>query len=199
MGRGSIRRLLRSRRRRCWGFFRIGCSRFGRRRLRLDDRSEFLAEFAQRKGRAAADGPGHEGTVVVAAAADRWDLEVSCVFGGGFARADAGDEGLQDAVTEAGVFGAWNEGVGFGGKGGGGCEFRIFGDDDDEGVLLGLGAGGTGRGRNFEADFEPLLTGFGHYDGTVGFRGRSGSGEIQLHEVARTLAGRFEAKLFITN
>lgn len=168
--------------------------------MRLDDRSEFLAEFAQRKGRAAADGPGYEGTVVVAAAAagGRWDLEVSRVFGGGFAGADAGDEGLQDAVAEAGVFGAWNEGVGFGGKGGGCGEFRIFGDDD-EGVFLGLGAGGAGGGRNFEADFEPLLTGFGHYDGTVGFRGRSRSGEIQLHEVARTLAGRFEAKLFITN
>lgn len=178
MGRGSIRRLLRDRRRRrrrCWGFVRVGSGRFSR--LRLDDRPEFLAEFAQRKGRAAADGPGHEWAAVVAAGAGRWDLEVSGVFGGGFSGADAGDEGLQDAVAEAGVFRAWNEGVGFGGKGGGGCKFRFFGDDD-EGVFLGLGAGGTGGGRNFEADFEPLLTGFGHYDGTVGFRGRSGSREI---------------------
>lgn len=168
--------------------------------MRLDDRTKFLAEFAQRKGRAAADGPGHEGTVVVtAAAAGRWDLEVrSSVLGGGFSRADSRDEGLQDTVAKTGVLGARDEVVGFGGKCGGGREFRIFCDDDRKGVFLGLGAGGAGRGRNFETDLEPLLTGFGHYDGTV--RGRSRrSGEIQLHEVTRTLAGRFEAKLFITN
>lgn len=78
--------------------------------------------------------------------------------------------------------------MGFGGKGVGGREFRIFGDDD-EGVFLGLGTGGAGRWRNLKANFEPLLTGLGHYDGTVGYRW--GSGEIQLHVVARTLAGRF--------
>lgn len=75
--------------------------------------------------------------VAAAAASGRWDLEVPCLFGGGFAGADAGDKGLQDAVAEAGVFGAWYEGVGFGRKGGGCGEFRIFGDDD-EGVILGL-------------------------------------------------------------
>lgn len=132
------------------------------------------------------------------AAASCWDLQVSWVFSGGFTGADTGDEGLQDAVAEAGVFGAWNEGVGFGGKGGSRCVFRIFGDDDER-IFLGLRAGRAGGGCNFEANFEPLLTGFGHYDGTVGFRGRCGSGEIQLHEVVWTLAGRFKTKLFITN
>lgn len=102
LGVGSIRCFLRNRRR-CCGFVRVG---FGRRRLRLDDRSEFLAEFAQRKRRAAIDGAGHMGTVVIAAS--RWDLEVSGVFGGGFAGADAGDKGLQNAVAEAGIFGTWD-------------------------------------------------------------------------------------------
>lgn len=106
--------------------------------MRLDDRSQLLAKLAQRKRRATADGPGHQRAVVSTAGAGgkRWDLEV--VFGGRLAGADAGDERLQDAVAEAGIFGARNQVVGFAGGGGKRVEelrVRLAGRYDDERVV----------------------------------------------------------------
>lgn len=66
-----------------------------------------------------------------AGARSGWDLEV--LFDEGLAGTDAGDEGLQDSVAEAGIFGAWYQVVGF--SRGHWGDFRVTGRYDDEGVF----------------------------------------------------------------